>query len=159
MATQKPQSAPEPQQNNAFEELYLQEKKKASLFLIAIIVLIITTAGSLAWGLTKSSNTTNSTPNGQGSFEGGNGQGGFNGQGGRGGPGGGMSITSFFNDDKSVDTEAVEDFIDRMPSGAGENFLTRFKENITQAVTDGDITQAQADALNTALSTASSESN
>ncbi len=58
-----------------------------------------------------------------------------------------MDFKSFLNDDGSVDTEAVQDIVDRLPSGAGSDFLDRFTENNNQAAEDGDITEAQADAL------------
>ena len=129
---------------STFEELYLEQRKKSQMLLVAVVVLAIATAGSLAWGFSKSGGTSGQ-PN-MGNFQ----QGGFNGQGGPGGMRGMMDIKSFFKDDGSVDTEKVKEITSRMPSGgknSGFNIVDRFKEQTTQAVTDGDITQDQADAL------------
>ena len=61
-----------------------------------------------------------------------------------------MDIKSFFKDDGSVDTDKVKEMTSRMPSGgnnSGFTIVDRFKQQATQAVTDGDIAQDQADAL------------
>lgn len=124
---------------NAFEELYLQQKKKSSVLMIVTIVLVITTAGSLIWGFNKSGGNSMQPPAG---FQGGSGQGMMSG-----GPTGQMDFTRFFNDDDTVNTEAIQDMIGRLPSGASSQFLERFTESINQAAKDGKITQSQADAL------------
>ncbi len=135
---------------STFEELYLQQRKKSSMLLIAVIVLAVTTAVSIAWGMSKNNNTNNPS-NGPSNFQGQ----GFDGQN---GPGGGMrggmnmNIKQFFKDDGSVDTSAVDSFMSRMPSGgqagnSGFNFLDRFKEMIDQSVEKGDITEDQGNAL------------
>ncbi len=132
----------ESNRGSSFEELYLQQKKKGEILLIAVIVLAIVAAGGLAWGFSKDGGTGNQT--GPGNFQQGQGfPGGGGGPGG--GPGGmrGMNVTQFFNDE-------VKSFLSRMPSGgnnSGFNFLDRFKDMINQAAENGDITQAQADAL------------
>lgn len=126
---------------STFEELYLEQKKKNSRLMIAVIVLSITTVGGLMVGVMKSNNGGMQPPGGFQSS---------NGQGFQGGPGGGMgqmNVKRFFKDDGSVDTDEVKDLLDRSPSGGNSDFLTRFKEGITRAVKNGDITQAQADAL------------
>ncbi|HMQ95811.1 MAG TPA: hypothetical protein PKD19_01190 [Candidatus Saccharibacteria bacterium] len=134
---------------STFEELYLQQRKKSSMLLIAVIVLAVTTAGSVAWGMSKT--TTSNPSNRPSDFQGQ----GFDGQNSpRGGMRGGMNmnIKQFFKDDGSVDTSAVDSFMSRMPSGgqagnSGFNFLDRFKEMIDQSVEKGDITEDQGNAL------------
>lgn len=137
---------------NTFEELYLQQKKKSSLLMIAVAVLAITTVGSAAWGFSKSSTSTQA-PDGVATR-------GFNGQGGMGmgGPGMQMDITQFFNSDGSVNEDQVKTMVSRLPSGASSQFLSRFEEQIDQAVTDGKITQTQADALKKAFESAAGSS-
>lgn len=132
---------------STFEELYLKQKKKSSLLMIAVAVLAVATVGSAAWGFSKSKASTQSAGNMSTRN--------FDGQGPMGGgPGMEMDITQFFNSDGSVNTDQVKTFIDRMPSGTNSRFLERFEEQITQAVTDGKITQTQADALTKALESA-----
>ena len=143
---------------STFEELYLEQRKKSSMLLIAVVVLAIATAGSLAWGFSKNGGSTSSGM--PGNFQGQ----GFNGEGGPSGAGGrmGMNVKQFFKDDGSVDTDEVKSFVSRMPSGnsnSGFNFLDRFKENISQSVEDGDITQSQADALTKAFEDAEGSTN
>lgn len=135
--------------HNAYEELYLEQKKKNSIMLVAIIALVIISVGSIVWGVSQANNSS-------GAPQGATGQ---NGQGfpGGGGPDGGMgqmNFAQFFNDDDSVDTEAVEEFVSRMPSGGDSQFLERFKENINQAAEDGDITSTQASELIAAFESA-----
>ena len=141
-------------EQDTFEVLYLQQRKKSQLLLIAVIVLSVATAGSLAWGVSKS-NSPQPMPNGT------PGQRFDSRQGGPGDmrrPGGGMrgmmNVKQFLKDDGSVDTDAVKSFVGRMPSGrggslnsSGFNFLDRFKGTIEQAAEDGDITKEQASAL------------
>lgn len=117
-----------------FEELYLKERKKSSLLLIVVIVLTIATSGSLMWGVAQQSNTSPSDPALGKGFEG-------RGQFGR------MDITAFFKDDGSLDTERIDEITNRSPSGVGSPFIDKIKEQATQAVKDGKITQEQADAL------------
>ncbi len=141
----------ESNKKNMFEELYLQQKKKSSTLMIIVVILAITTAGSLLWGVNKGSSSTQRPP------------GGFS-QDGQGFPGGGggmgqMDFKRFFKDDGSVDTEAVQEMVDRLPSGAGSQFLDRFTEGINQSAEDGDITQAQADALIKAFESAGGSTN
>lgn len=141
---------------STFEELYLQQRKKSQMLLVAVIILAVVAAGSLAWGFSKDGSQnqadTGNFPQGQG----------FNGQGSPGGgPGGGMGmdIKSFFKDDGSVDTERIEQMTSRMPSGGSRgsfNIADMIKQQADQAVEDGDITQAQADALIKAFESESS---
>lgn len=135
---------------STFEELYLEQRKKSSMLVVAVVVLAITTVGGLAWGFSNNgSGTSNQTAN-TSQFPGGD----FNGQNGPGSMQGGMNmdVKQFFNDDGSVKTSEVESFLGRMPSGgnssnSGFNFLDRFKEMINQAADNGEITQDQAQAL------------
>ena len=134
----------EHRKGRTFEELYLEQRKKSQMLLVAVVVLAIATAGSLAWGFSKSGGTSRPDMANGGFSQG------MNGQGGPGGMRGMMDIKSFFKDDGSVDTEKVKEITSRMPSGgknSGFNIVDRFKEQTTQAVTDGDITQDQADSL------------
>ena len=130
--------------DSTFEGLYLEQRKKSQMLLVAVVVLAVATTGSLAGGFGKSGSTAG-RPN-MGNLQ----QGGFNGQSGPGGMRGMMDIKSFFKDDGSVDTDKVKEMTSRMPSGgnnSGFTIVDRFKQQATQAVTDGDIAQDQADAL------------
>lgn len=135
----------ENKKNNTFEDLYIEQKKRNSVLMTLVVVLAITTIGGLGWGFSKSNTDLQGPPSG------------FQGPGGQGFPGGSMgqmNFDRFFKDDGSVDTEAVQDMVDRLPSGAGSDFIDRFSEGINQAAEDGDITQAQADELINAFETA-----
>lgn len=141
------------QENSEFEELYLKERKKSSMLLVAVIVLALATAGSLIWAVNGQSNTAQLPGGGSEQGFGGGGQ-----FGGGGGPGM-MDIASFFNDDGSVDTDRIDEMTSRFPSGAGSQFVDRMQEEADQAVEDGDITQAQADELISAFESAMESSN
>jgi len=141
------------QQSDEFEELYLKERKKSSVLLIATIVLALIASGSLIWAVSKGSNTQD-LPNGV-TNQGVNGQGGLRGN----GPGMTLDIKSFFKDDGSVDTDKVDEITSRMPSGASSRFTDMIKEQVDQAVKDGDITQEQADALNKEIGITTESSN
>ena len=144
---------PEHSKGSTFEELYLEQRKKSQMLLIAVVVLAIATAGSLAWGFSKSGSTSRPDMANGGFSQG------MNGQGGPGGMRGMMDIKSFFKDDGSVDTDKVKEMTSRMPSGGGRsgfNISDMIKRQADQAVTDGDITQAQADALIKAFESESS---
>lgn len=140
-----------------YEQRYRKQKKITSVLLVTTVLFAVVSVGSVAWGLNQSkaetttANTTNNPFGEQGGPSGGN-------FGGQGGPGGGgmtrFNVSQFFNSDGSVNIEQVQSFFSRLPSGAGTDFLSRFQESITQAVSDGDITQAQADALTSALNAA-----
>lgn len=125
---------------DVFEELYLQQKRKSSILLAVTVVLAITTAGSLYWGFDRAKTNNSAQP-----------PAGFENRGEQGFPNGGqmgrMDFTRFFNEDGSVKNTEVQNMVDRLPSGAGSQFLSRFKDNINQAAKDGKITQTQADAL------------
>jgi hypothetical protein len=133
---------------NTFEDLYLEQKKKSSILMTLVVVLAITTIAGLGWGFSSSSGSQK-PPSG---FQG------LNGQGAPGGGMGQMDFERFFKDDGSVDTQAVQDMVDRLPSSAGSGFLDRFKTDINQAATDGKITLSQADALVKAFESAGSTS-
>ena len=78
----------------------------------------------------------------------------------RGDPGGrgGQAVTEFFNEDGSVDQEAVDVFLERFNQGGGPagadptQFLERFNLQIDTAFENGEITEAQATELKAALS-------
>lgn len=140
------------QQGNEFEELYLKERKKSSILLVAAIVLAISTTGSLIWGVSNLSSTPQLPSGANGQDFGSGGQFG-------GGPGMGMDIKSFFKEDGSVDTDRIDEITSRLPSGIGSGFTDRIKEQADQAVEDGDITQDQADALKEAIDKATESSN
>ena len=140
---------------STFEELYLEQRKKSQMLIVAVAVLAVVAVGSIAWGVSQSSNQSR-TP---GNFQ----EQGFgrqNGPSGMGGMRGGMNmnIKQFFNDDGLVKTSEVESFLNRMPSGRGRggfNITDMIERQADQAVTDGDITQDQADALIKAFETES----
>lgn len=139
-----------PQQSDEFEELYLKERKKSSMLLIAVVALAILAAGSLIWAISKDSSTSQLPENAPSQ--------GFGGRGQAGGGSPGMDITNFFKDDGSVDTEQIDELTNRFPSGAGSQFTDMIKERADQAVEDGDITQEQADELIEKIETATESS-
>ena len=133
---------------STFEELYLEQRKKSQMLIVAVVVLAVVAVGGIAWGASQSSSQSQTPGNFQEQ-----GFGGQNGPGGMGGMRGGMNmdIKQFFSDDGSVKTSEVESFLSQMPSGSGNRggfSITNMIERQTdQAVEDGDITQGQADAL------------
>ena len=150
-------STEQPIQGDEFEELYLKERKKSSMLLIAVIVLALSTVGSIIWAINSSSSSqqTSQFPGSGAPGQGFGGQGGF--PSGSSGPGGGFDVTSLFNDDGSVDTDLVDEITGNFPGGGDSRFIELMTQQAEQAVEDGDITQDQADALIDELESGSSE--
>lgn len=63
----------------------------------------------------------------------------------------GPEVENFLKDDGSVDTEEVNDMLDRVPDDFRSNMLDRMESQIDEAKEDGDITAAQATALKKAF--------
>ena len=137
---------------------------KSSILLAAVIILAISTTGSLVWGFTKSGGNNSNQSTMPGNLQDQN----YSNRGGSsdmGGPRGGMNfnVKQFFNDDGSVNNDKVKSFLSSMPSrgnssSSGPNMTNRFEEMINQAASDGTITQDQADALTKAFESESSSS-
>jgi hypothetical protein len=130
------------------EELYLKEKKKSNIFLASTVLLAVLLVGSFFYNSninSSSSSTTDDQSGGQ--FQGG-------GRGGR----GGQNIAEFFDDNGEVDQSAVDTLAERASQGGGpaganpSQFLERFTQQIDSAIENEEITQEQADQLESALS-------
>jgi hypothetical protein len=134
--------------NQTIEKMYLKEKKKSTIFLLSTVVMTVLFVGSIFIKIPKVDDTNTTPPTN--TF--GNPDTEVRGFGqpteGRMFGGAMMDIESLFNDDGSVNTDAVNDIEDRLPSGMGASFL---EARIDQEIEDGNITQAQADALKTEL--------
>ena len=135
---------------------YTKQRKKTRLFMATTLIAVIAFGATLGVYLTnpkteKAKVETTQGPNGEFRFRDGNGTPpeGIP----EGGPGGGMmrDITSFFNEDKTVDTEAVEQLTENVPDDFKDRILENLSTQIEKAVTDGDITSDQAAALKSAL--------
>ena len=139
----------------SIEELYLNEKKKSMLFMVGTAVFAILFVGSLVLGGNTESTTTTATTDQ--TVQAGQGQRGQGGPGGR----GGLAISQYFNADGSIDQTEIDAFaaqISQSPQGADSGqFLDRIISQIDAAVASGEITQAQADALEAAFATTESE--
>jgi hypothetical protein len=141
--------------NNTYEALYLKEKQKSKILMAASGLLAIALVGSVIYFNDKSdSNSSTGDRNVSGQFS----QNGMNG--GMGGPGGSqMDIKDFFNSDGSVNSEKVTEITSRTSRNDDSSnstsiktrMLERLDEQISTAVTDGDITSSQASALRKAL--------
>ena len=124
------------------EELYLQEKKKASILMVSVVVLAVLLVGSVMTRPDSSAADSTATQNTQ-----------QRGAGGR----GGQSVTEFFDESGAVDQDAVDVFASRATQGGGpagansSQFLERFTQQIDTSIESGEITQAQGDALQAAF--------
>lgn len=106
--------------------------------------------GAGVWGVTKSSSSQ--VPNlASGQFPGGA-QGGPGGLGGPGQGGPGRMLANMFNSDGSVNSESVDEFKSRMPSGVDPTEL------VDRAQQSGAITEEQAAKLKAALTSSSTSS-
>ncbi len=145
-----------------YEVLFNKEKKKGTVFLILTIALTILFFGALAWGISES----NEKPKYMGRSMDSKMEQGLQGKMGqkdrmmeseRGEPGEQgrgmmrMKFDRFLNEDGSVDTQEVKEFVRNMPANAKENFTNKLNDNLDQAVKDGKITQDQANALKNAI--------
>ena len=143
---------------SSVEELYLKEKKKSMILLVTTVLFATLFLSSLAFDLGSDSNDSDTGSSAQTEHS-------IDGQQNQGGPGqgrgqgrAGQDITAFFNDDGSVDQDAVDTFAERIGQGGGpqgadsSQFLDRFSEQIYTAVESGDITQTQGEELLSALS-------
>lgn len=127
---------------------YTKQRKKTRLFVATTIIAVVAFAGTLTLYIANPKTVTKSVAAKRGAF-----RGAFGGQG---GPGGGagrqqLDIKTFFSTDGSVDTSKVTALTQNVPSQFKDRLLANFGTRIDTAVTAGDITQAQGDALKTAL--------
>lgn len=133
-------------EQTTWQSMYRSERKKARILGASTVAASLLAVGAGAWGLSNAGSATSAA---QGQFGGPgssqiappNGQGMMPGQ---------RSATedlasTLFNDDGSVNTSALEQFVASSPAGDIEQFLSF-------AVTNGELTQEQADALKTAAS-------
>jgi hypothetical protein len=152
-----------------FEELYVQERKKAQVFGAATVVLAFLLAGSVLVGLGKQPAPPMATGPGAGGFDGrmggqGMGEGGYGGQTGQGapiirGPGSGGSggkvlmpgdqITDYLSADGTVNSNKIKDNLNSKygPPEMMETGLRARARQIDEAEAGGQITPQQADEL------------
>lgn len=124
------------------EELYLKEKKKASILMVSTIALAVLLIGSIATRPDANSSEPVALQNTQANT-------GQRGAGGR----GGQPITGFFDESGAVDQEAITALTDRIPGGGDPSqFLERFTLQIDAAVESGEITEIQGTELKAAFS-------
>lgn len=137
---------------SSFEHLYVKERKKTRIFMATTGMAVVLALGSLVYAGNKKADNPTGAP-GLGSNSGQTAP--FGGQGG--GPGGDggmrmqMDITNFLNDDGNVDTEQINEMLDRIPDDFREDMLDRMEAQIDEATQDGDITSDQATALKQAF--------
>ncbi|MCU0297280.1 MAG: hypothetical protein MUF33_02030 [Candidatus Nanopelagicales bacterium] len=140
---QLPTQAPE---QTTWQSMYRSERKKARILGASTVAASLLAVSAGAWGLSNAGSATSPTP---GQF-GGPGTSQMGPQAGQGMmPGQGSAAedlaSALFNDDGSVNTSALEQFVATSPGGDITQFLTF-------AVTNGELTQEQADALIAAAS-------
>ena len=132
---------------SSFEQLYLKERKKAWIFMNTTAVAAVLAVGLLVYAVNKKTEAPEPAALGENGprmqFDG------------EDGPGGRMQmrmdVTQFLNDDGSVDTDRVNDMLERLPDNFREDMLGRMETQIDEAVSDDDITQDQATALKSAF--------
>lgn len=116
-----------------FEPLYLRERQKSKYLLTSTIILSILFLGALV--INPAAESATQVGRGQGG-------GGMGRQ--------GMSITTFFNEDGSLNQDQV-DRVNSVPAERKEAFAGQLGTQIAGAVSDGTITTDQATALKKAL--------
>ncbi len=161
-ATSSPSAAPTPPPDKPWQSMYQAERKKARVLGATTVAASLLAVGLGAWGLNAEGTSAASGP---GQFGGPNatsqfGPPGTNGNSSQGatgampGPGAmGQDLASMLlNSDGSVNTDAVEQFVQQMPSGALDQILA-------MAVQNGELTQDQADLIADAAGTSTSSTN
>ena len=149
--------------DNNYEVLYQKEKKKGTVFLVLTVALTILFFGSLAWGISEANEPNmpkfkNEKIRAE-KFEQKMGLEGRAGAAerrsdeneGRGDRKMNMNFNRFLNDDGTVDTNEVKEFLSRMPESMKTEAKDKFNEKLDQAVKDGKITQDQANSLKNAI--------
>lgn len=163
-----------------WQAAYEKSHRQSRIFMATTAVAGVLALGLGAWGVAQAASTdvgtsaVSQTIPGGGLGQGGQGPGGLGqgglGQGGlgQGAPGGGQGMgapgqggpgigglaDTFFNSDGSLNQTQVDQLKQMLTTGNGPT-LAGFKQILTHAVSDGDITQAQADKLLAALGSAS----
>ncbi len=147
-----PTSTPPPV-GRSWESMYQAERKKARILGATTVAASLLAVGLGAWGV---SNEGAAAAGGPGQFGGGQGAtsqmappGSTGTMPGQGGPMGQDLGSILLNSDGSVNTEAVQQFVTRMPSGALDQILA-------MAVQNGELTQDQADAITAAAGSSTS---
>jgi hypothetical protein len=135
---------------------YTKQRKQTRIFLTTTIISVIAFVATLTLYITNPKTETKTATTQQvgpgGNF--GNGEAPDfenGGPGSQGGPGRMQDISSFFSDDGSLDTDAVEQLTENVPDDFKDRMLENFSTQIDSAIEDGDITQTQGDALKAAL--------
>lgn len=133
--------------NKSIEKLYLKERKKNQLFLLATIVLTILLVGSVGFNFQNKNRSTTQDSNQSQSLSGALGQnaGGFQGR------RDSLEISEFFNSDGTVDTDQVNQVKTTVPDGFEDRLLSRISSQIDDALKKGDITAKQGAELKTAF--------
>lgn len=132
---------------NSFEELFLKERKKTKNLTLIASACAVLFVGTLIWHFQspRPSGPVNTPQIGSGNFRGSNG----------GPPGGGAflggDVKSFFKDDGSIDTERIDQILDSAPAEFKDRLKDRMKTQITEALSNGEITSDQAQKLKTAF--------
>lgn len=139
-----------PQTDQPWQSMYTAERKKARVLGATTVAASLLAVGLGAWGLNAQGASPTSGPaqfGGPGATSqfGPPGLNGNSGQGAMPGPAGMDLGSQLLNSDGSVNTDAVEAFVQQLPSGALDQILA-------MAVQDGDLTQDQADVIAAAAS-------
>lgn len=143
---------PGPQTDQPWQSMYNAERKRARVLGATTVAVSLLAVGLGAWGINAQGATASGGPGQFGppgmsgnSSQGGPGtgqrQGTIPGQGSNGTMPGPVDLGSLLlNSDGSVNTDAVEQFVQRIPSGALDQILA-------MAVSNGELTQDQADQI------------
>ena len=141
-----PQAAFEPRPESQWQTMYAAERKKARILGATTVAASLLAVGAGVWGLTANEATAQTGGPGTSQF-------GPPGTPGQNGPMGKDLSSMLFNTDGSVNTDLLQEFLTRMPGGGSG--LQHFLE---MAVSNGELTQAQADAIAGAVDDSSSTS-
>lgn len=138
------------QPGESIEALYLKERKKSQYLSISVGIALLAAVGGWYYGYQQhqQAQQVSASPRtfqafGQDGNRGSNGQPPGRGQ----FAAGFQDVSRFFTDSGEIDTAAVESLIGNIPAEFSERLIGRMTEAITTAVSDGTITQAQADQL------------
>lgn len=149
-----PQAANQPRPDSQWQTMYAAERKKARILGATTVAASLLAVGAGVWGLTANEATAQTGGPGTSQFgpPGTAGQNGTTGTvPGQNGPMGQDLSSMLFNTDGSVNTDLLQEFLTRMPGGGSG--LQQFLE---MAVSNGELTQAQADAIAGAVDDSSS---
>ena len=123
-------------QEDAFEQLYLKERKKAAGFMVATVILAVLATGLGVYALSGKAPTSMAGQGGMMHF----------GE----GKGAQLTIKNFFKSDGSIDQDKVNEVKSRMPEGE-DRFSELMRTRIDTAIKDNDISSQQGTDLKNAL--------